>query len=932
MTNPPIWQSPNNEEVIFNGVRSFVDGDTINIPFVFNPEVNVVRVNFLKGKLPFGVEARQTGIVGTLTPQFVEGGLIDFISPDTGQRVTGRIKELPGSISLIKVMAPISSPKEEQKLYGLRIEQILNNPTRVPTPPRDYSLTVRAIARATPAQKAAGIPDTFYEDRTFTIKGGLWFEPSGGIWHDPETGEVYNTDRTPFKIGDNLRENRALIMNFDPGRTIKKLEAIGGNLVPGLTFSEGTRRIAGLVGALPKDQFEYKVVLRATVETALGDLFQDKTFNFIVYPEDKPHSWLDQEWLASLPKIVNPSNTLDVIYSLGNVYRGSAINIQLRLNNPDGDMLTYKSTGYIHPNAFEGMPKGLKIDRHGRIVGAPTISLNQPGDYYFKIYVREPSGREGQPRTSEVIFRLRVLSEIRLDPQLSDAVNWETPAGLLGTTYETFPSHFEVKATPQFEATGIATNEIQSIQYRLADGSRSLPSTLYLDENTGQILGICPYVSSDSLYEFTVKATVVFTNTVTGVVRLSTISSQRTFSFIVKNLYTNNSVMSLYLAVPPIDRFELNHWVYGTKGEMNPSDVEIGTSTTADGVVRIFPIPPKLENKGEERIAVFYNNVPTTVPFYVITEFGQEKVVMSSPPPNGTEVTVYRYGEKIKDIIPGILKILGNDTLYRSNDPLWGKVEELRILLVNGLLNASNTELHRKLRDYHHTMKLRVGGLKWAKGYDPSGKYVYDMLYLSIYDTMEGAGGFDDIGRDVLLPMISKQAVPAWNLPANSDRYHAANINNARKDLIGRHFRTTWPGGGENNAADRGIGLSGKEGLPLWMSCEQIPGQPSSIIGYVPAIELAYLKPGAGAQAVKTLVQAGFEKNLRGKIIPIDRYLLVSDGLSATTFDLDIDAGIETSFDGPEATIPTADYTTFDQVLKPISKYYKFPPGDVHNS
>ena len=205
---------------------------------------------------------------------------------------------------------------------------------------------------------------------------------------------------------------------------------------------------------------------------------------------------------------------------------------------------------------------------------------------------------------------------------------------------------------------------------------------------------------------------------------------------------------------------------------------------------------------------------------------------------------------------------------------------------------------------------------------------------MRVYDTMEGAGGFDEIGRDVTMPRSSNTPVPAWGLNKNVSRYYPASIDNVRKDLIEWKFRTPLPDHDDHDHASqsRGIGLSGKEGLPFWMTCEQRPGFPSSVIGYVPAIELAYLKPGQGAQAVKTMVQAGFESNLRGKVIPIDRYLLSSDGLTMTTFDFDPASNTETTFDGPENIFdPTSDFTTFDMALEPKSKYFKFPPGDVNN-
>lgn len=782
MDLPVIWQTPvANQTFKYGGTRSFVDGDIVDLSYSFFRDVH--RVEYIKGTVPYGVDATPTGLSGVLAR----------VDPN------------------------------------------------IATPPRDYTLTVRAWTKADAGELQEGKPVEWYEDRTFTIVGGLWF--------GPEAGDLLNGEDL-YEHGDAVNVQ----FTFDPAR-LPKLEMIGGVLPPGLAFSTSSKRIVGTMGALPKDKTEYPMLFRASVLAAGGMHFQDRAFTFKVNPFDEKHGW-DSSWLENeLEHFDDPLLHDRTIYVLGTVYRGTNVEIQLKVNNPDNDPLEFKATGAIvkYNTYWEGLPKGLRITNEGKIVGTPIIAENEPGYYFFRVYARDPFDTEGQPRTSELVFRIYVDPDIKLEQQLNDTVKWITPSGSLGSTYETFASHFAVQAVPQFNLTAL-NNEYQTVQYTLI-GTSPFPTGVALEESTGNIVGIMPHVNSDVTFTFRIRARVVFINKLTGNVRNSSAYSDRQFSFTVKNLYYTDTVSNVYISVPPFERREISKWVYGTMPEFKEGD-------------------PRA---------------------------------------------------------PSILTVLGRDVLFRRDDPAWGRVEQPRILLVAGMLTPSPNIMNQALRDYHKQVDLRVGELKWAKGVDPAGNYVYDVIYFTVTDPMKGAGGFNAFGGDDILPPPHTKAVRKFNMKANSDRYHPMSIDNARKDLISTTNRLSWadnPQGAEVSF-NRGRGIPGVEGLPFWMTCEQTKGRATSIIGYVPAIELAFLKPGKGAQAVKSLVQAGFQKALQGRPIRVDRYLLISDGLRVTQFDLNVVDNTLTTFDGPDSDPPTVGFTTFDATYTPTSKYYKFPPGDV---
>lgn len=656
------------------------------------------------------------------------------------------------------------------------------------------------------------------------------------VWIAPASGDLLNNGQ-PWRRGDVADIQIQLTTS-----NLDYIDIIGGDLPKGFYFNGGNKKIMGTLEAPPKTTRVYPVVFRVKLKDSTR--FYDRSFRFIVNTDDEEQHW----------------NLPTGLQDLGTVNRGSGVTIQLDIVNPDNDPLVYKAVGYVGPQGtYQGLPTGLEIDERGRIIGAPTITGNQPGMYYFKVYARDPDDiarnphGEGIPRTSEKVYRITISQDIVLDARLSDAVRWETPSGSLGSTYETYASHFAVKASPQYEVSGSNSSENQMIRYTLTPKSLPLPAGLTLDPLSGLILGRCPYVVVSKTYEFIVEARVVFVNKVTNEVRLSSIASERAFSLTVRNIFVTDTVTSLNISVPYPARGKIAQWIWGNRAELRESATVPASKTTNE------------------------------------------------------------------------LTIIGRNQLFRTIDPQYGKKRMYQILLVNGL-NYTTGNFMDALKDYHHPTDLRIGKLQSAIARSPEGVHLYDVLYFGVIDPQVGAGGFDTLGREEnlnrYLPGQKQTAIPKWNLTADNTHYYPNSIKNLRLDLINKTNRQ--PG-------QTGYGLSGKEGLPLWMMSEQIAGDPTSVLGYQCAIEVAYVKAGGGPAIVRTLTQAGINDDIEGTTVTVDRYLLLSDGTSSTVFDgPDFGTTDITTFDGPENDLtPTTSLTTFDTTLQSESKYYKFPPGDI---
>ena len=927
------------------------------------------------------------------------------------------------------------------------------------------------------------------------------------IWVSPSAGDLLNNGQ-PWRHGEVV--SVLLDVNIND---LDSIELIGGQLPPGLFYNGGTRRVQGTILALPKDTPIYPTVFRVRLKSS--NRFYDRSFRWIVDVSDEEQYWqFGQETKY-----------------LGTINRGSGVTIPLDLENPDSDHIMFKAVGFASglAGSFEGLPIGLEIDDQARIVGAATITGNSPGEYYFRVYARDPDDLlrnprgEGAPRTSEKIYRLTIGQEIVLDARLSDVVRWETPAGSLGSAYETYPSHFGVKAVPQYQVSQGNSSETQMIRYTLTTQSKPLPSGLLLDPLTGLITGRCPYVTVSKTFEFTVEARVVFQNNTTGEIRNSTIASERTFSVTIRSIFTQDAVTSLEINVPGPARQKIARWIWGNKAEAKDDWNADYLSYIGDGVTKRFQAPSRTPGKTNETITVLVDGVPTNNPWSIATEsnrdyvefstgllgtqtdltpwtsegdgnwirennnatvrqtingnatvfysdytafgkklsgtiqvlsgagdddfigfvvgfqpggitgsttnyllidwkkgpqdgalpgFAVSKVTRGLPsnaaswqhnpaagvtelargstlgsvgwvegrtytfdieysetnlrilvdgieqvniygifpdgrfgfynnsqggvvyagvastylaPPNGVEVKVVRYVNRSATEAPDKLTILGRDNLYRELDSYFGKKRQYRILLANGLNYVQDGTFMGKLKDYHHPTDLRIGKVASARARTPEGTHIYDIIYLGVIDPLEGAGGFNSSGQEEALSRYvqgqKQTAIPQWNLTKENSNYYPASIKNLRADLINKTGRL---------AGQTAYGISGREGLPLWMMSEQELGKPATTLGYVAAIELVYVKAGSGPAIVRALETAGFNEDMQGTTIRVDRYLLLSDGQVSTTFDgIDFGTNELTTFDGPDSLIsPTTALTTFDTSLQSESKYYKFPPGD----
>ena len=273
--------------------------------------------------------------------------------------------------------------------------------------------------------------------------------------------------------------------------------------------------------------------------------------------------------------------------------------------------------------------------------------------------------------------------------------------------------------------------------------------------------------------------------------------------------------------------------------------------------------------------------------------------------------------------------LIPTEDFFRPTDVNFGELKEPVIYVIGGLRKSDSAnmaegpdlELYPEPVEYVAAairnskfggpVKLRLGGHKVAL-VKLGATVIYEVLYREVLDPLDLAGGFVLNTRDepVRDPLQYPQASNLYIYPES--------IKNLRYDLalqVGFDaFDTT-----QNTK----LGVGSPENLPMWMKTPQVGNQKSSIIGFVPAMVVAYLKPGAGQRALDKLALRTIDAPhplddanplAKNHEVSFDQYYLSYDSISEPTmFD-----GGQTTFDG--------DATRFDEYAYQKGKYQRMNP------
>lgn len=547
---------------------------------------------------------------------------------------------------------------------------------------------------------------------------------------------------------------------------------INGSLPTGLLLNATTGVLSGVVGnVIGSPVFEF------TVRLDNGGQVRDRTFTIAT------SSLVSEATIntALLPPLDNDADLGLVYYPLAQTKRANALAIQFDVYDPDQTsptMVVRSQTGLPDTGEdFGGLPPGLTLD--GYTING-TIEPDAPaGRYFFDIRLIVDD-----ITVDEVKCMIDVLLDVEDVADTVPELTWVTPPGALGFLNEGEKSTFRVVA---------AITTTDPLTYTLSPHSAPMPYGLHIDTTTGNILGQARHVSTDTESSFTIR--------VSG----GGLFADRTFSIIVRSLYTS------------------------------------------DNVVRLF-----------------------------LRAYESESEPLMSPYP----------------------VFIPSASIYRPDDPQFGLRTHAESYVIGGLDGSKDFQAAISdegvpsigpTKDYHGPLSLILGSHRLAVARDSNGDIAYEVIYRPLYDPQAKAGGFDFSRNDpvderVLYPQLRD---PHYVFPVS--------LHNIRYDLandIG--FPSRDP------ALAKTLGVDGVEALPLWMRSEQVSGVATSVLGFVPAIPICYLKPGTGRAVLNSLIKNAALLENNGKVLHFDKYFVTSDIL-VNTLSLDNDAtlfDVNTSFDG----------------------------------
>lgn len=700
--------------------------------------------------------------------------------------------------------------------------------------------------------------------RTFTVT--LINASRAPVWKLPEIRDV-NTLGEPNIFLEIIQDTEIVPVEFlaeDPDGLEVTYTILAGTLPAGLVFDGNT--LSGKPDVLPKDITLYELIFRATNTYGVST---DTTLYIQPADLNLEHGWR-AEWLSSYPVETAPLELGGNVSSvfLGELTMGTPIHLLLELSNPDRDVLRYEllGAGVNNPDQETLLPVGLQLNQEGQIIGIPSLN-NPAGKYYFRVKV-EDTVNSGNPDTEGVVFHFDLLVNDSVDTSPTDFVVWDTPAGNLGTVFETQRCHVGVKAHSPGGGQVI---------YRLAPGLHNrLPSGLTLDQATGEIRGVVPFKTNAPNPVFVVRA------------QVDTAVSDRKFSFNIQDLYDTPTVMDVVGDLGGLARGKLAEWIQNVSGVderlvFRPDDplwgrVRLPKLYIVNGLRALHYLDSVNSYLFMEQLRDYHHKLEL--------RFSTMKVARAQAP-DGTylyDVIYFQIEDPMKKA--GGWNALDQEVeLDYSRPPLevpeWNLGAGNNRFFPNSLMN-----IRRDLIVCDSESRT-----SWTRQPDQDTTVVVETDYSGSWDAVGHSvaiTGEQDIESDRFMGLTAQDVVVLLDDVVVPVSNYA---------IEGRHLIIEADAGTTLSIFPRrrGVGLAGAEGLPLWMQTEQVVGDITSIPGYTPAVEVLYCQPGKGNRVLAQLQAAGLNEKFQGQPFTVDRYLVNGYGIQRDG-ELGSSGGLPTGF------------------------------------
>lgn len=238
------------------------------------------------------------------------------------------------------------------------------------------------------------------------------------------------------------------------------------------------------------------------------------------------------------------------------------------------------------------------------------------------------------------------------------------------------------------------------------------------------------------------------------------------------------------------------------------------------------------------------------------------------------------------DVFPG-------RDIYRGGDPNFGRSDDARMLLASSISASSLTEYIAAMSENHYRKTLKFGEPKIGRAYDTEQNLIYEVIYLEINDGLENSQG-----------SVKKQIdLNGKIVQANTVTYDSETTRPQSLIISDVDQKTVYPNSLTNMRRQifdqLGIATDG-ETLPQWMKNRQPDG---TILGWQPAVTLAFMKPGTANRALFKLKRQ-YDLEQLSISFEIDRYIL--DNNLTSVYDLSNDRYFESDLTSFDAEIESA--------------------------
>ena len=233
--------------------------------------------------------------------------------------------------------------------------------------------------------------------------------------------------------------------------------------------------------------------------------------------------------------------------------------------------------------------------------------------------------------------------------------------------------------------------------------------------------------------------------------------------------------------------------------------------------------------------------------------------------------------------------IFDNSKLYRPGDSNFGIAKQLRMLLISGIKTTHLNDYVSEMLTNFSNKTVYLGDLTTAKAKNNSGTTLYEILYYPIIDKIDG--------------ISTSQDVSAINIPFRTT--DIALVNSSLYTADQTQIDTIYPNSIKNMRSRLDdVGQVTGEFLPMWMRSTQDSG---NALGWIPAVPIAYCKPGTSSQIKYNLETNGMDI----KSMPFSFRDITIDNHLGTTFDKTIQTVTRTG-DGTNKKFTITTYTKDD--------------------